>query len=446
MNVLLIQSYTHSSPPVFPIGLVYIASALMNEHDIEICDPNLEDKPWVKLKEKLEAVKPDIVGISLRNVDSVEYPAIDSYYPDFLKMIDMIKTSGFRKKIIVGGSGFSLYAGQILEDCPEIDIGVYLEGEETVKELLANLDRPDKVKGCFISNGSDVLFTGHRQFIPLDGIARPAYELFDLDRYQSRGRGIGIETKRGCYFRCLYCPYPFLSGKELRLRNAGDVVDEMQFLHQRYGVQAFSFVDSVFNVPVSYAEEICNEITSRGLKFQWSSYTDIKGFTERYARSAMAAGCVAFPFSVDAFSDKALRIMGKTFTQQDIFKAVEVAEKIDGIDVGYQFFLDPPGTSLKDIFSLFAFLVKIKWKLKGKMKKLFSVNRIRIEPHTRVFDMAVEEGIIQADTNLMKPVFYSEPRIRLFSTVVHFIFMALVPLARVRRFMRKNLSRRRGRI
>ena len=55
----------------------------------------------------------------------------------------------------------------------------------------------------------------------LDETAFPAYELFDLERYYQHGISPAILTKRGCAFRCTYCPYRSLEGPCYRLEISG---------------------------------------------------------------------------------------------------------------------------------------------------------------------------------------------------------------------------------
>lgn len=442
MRVLLTQSYTRNLFPVFPIGLAYVASSIKNEHDVQALDLNILIDPWSRVAEKMEAFGPDIVGISLRNVDSTEYAGSESYFWDFARLVKMVKGIKPDTKVIVGGSGFSIYAEYIMDRLREIDIGVYLEGEYTVKELLADMDNADRVKGCFIrSNKGGVSFTGHREFLKSEEFLRPSYDFFDLQRYVLfKMGGIGIQTKRGCGFKCGYCPYPFLEGPLLRLREPSDVVDEIEFIVKNYNIRNFTFVDSIFNAPLPHAVNICEEIVTRKLNIRWAAYTSVKGFTEEYARVASTAGCVAFPFSVDAFSDTALRALGKCYTQRDVLSTLDVAKKMKGIHMGYSFFLDPPEATVKDFFSLVRFLFRVRKELKVSIRRIFNINRIRIEPHTAIYEIAVQKGIITRDTDMLKPVFYSEPKMKPITIFFDILFFFLSPLVRLKRFLQYKLE------
>ena len=62
-------------------------------------------RPFDELKEIIEGFSPDVVGISLRNIDSTNKREVVFYYSYLKKAIDEIKAVS-NAKIIVGGSGF----------------------------------------------------------------------------------------------------------------------------------------------------------------------------------------------------------------------------------------------------------------------------------------------------------------------------------------------------
>lgn len=436
MKVLLIQSYTKNLNPIFPTGIACIISSIKDRHDIVVFDPNAGIRAKRALAEIIEEHNPDVVGISLRNVDSVDYLGRQYFYPDFVDFLRLIKSARPKARIIAGGSGFSLFANEIMNDRSEIDIGVFLEGEETFPEALDNLDSPQKVKGLFFRNNGKVIFNGQREPVNFQNLPGPSYEYFDLKKY----REIGIESKRGCYLKCLYCPYPFLNGQNVRFRSPKTIADEIESLSSKYGIREFSFVDSVFNIPEGHSKDICREIISRGLDIKWSCWTNERMFTEEYARLARDAGCRMFPFSTDAFSDESLTILGKNYRKRDILKTVEVAKKVEGINISYGFFMGPPGSTTKDFFQTLWFLLKAKMLLKKKLHGILAIkSKIRIEPHTRMRDVAIREGVITADTNLLMPVYYTNPSTRRIEFIYGMILLPVDFLIRLRRWIRRAL-------
>ena len=72
MRILLVQAFTALDMElVYPIGLSYLAAHLPEEHEVEIFDNNLvrdQEDPYQVLANKVRDFKPDVVGISLRNI------------------------------------------------------------------------------------------------------------------------------------------------------------------------------------------------------------------------------------------------------------------------------------------------------------------------------------------------------------------------------------------
>src|SRR5690606_25247573 len=96
----------------------------------------------------------------------------------------------------------------------------------------------------------------------LDELGPRKREIVDNHHYFAKGGQIGIETKRGCNRRCIYCVEPMIKGQSVRLRPVPKVVDEMETLVAR-GINVFHINDSEFNLSVSHPIALCREIIDR---------------------------------------------------------------------------------------------------------------------------------------------------------------------------------------
>ena len=93
MKILLVQAYLDKQKPeeiLFPLGLSYLAAVLTN-HEVLIFDPNTSETPMQELDQTISDFKPDVVGISLRNIDSNNTKPIIFYYDFLPPMIKRIK-------------------------------------------------------------------------------------------------------------------------------------------------------------------------------------------------------------------------------------------------------------------------------------------------------------------------------------------------------------------
>jgi radical SAM superfamily enzyme YgiQ (UPF0313 family) len=406
MKVLLVQQDMGRRTikyPLYPIGLSYIAAAL-SEHEVKIFDPNVYDYPdcFEKLRLEVKKFQPDIAGISIRNIDTTQRRDMFVQFKTVRPTLAAIKQVLPDIKIMAGGTGFSIFAPTIMERLPEINYGVYLEGEETVTELLGNLDTPEKVKGLYYRKNDEVCFTGPRPLPDFASLPLPRRDPAIIDIRNYRGplhNIIGVQSKRGCVFKCSYCSYLFLNERGLRLRKAEHVVDEVEQLVTTYGIKGFTFVDSVFNVPEKHAVDICTELIKRKVQVEWGAWISPKGATEELLFLMRDAGCRHIGFSPDAVSDQGLKTLSKGFTIKDVRNSLRIMLKVKGIAVGYNFFCAYPGMTLSDAFKTLFMLFKIPLLMPGRGG--VGLGWIRLEPHNQLYETALKEKIISSETNML---------------------------------------------
>lgn len=417
MKILLIQAYLErKDPPVFPIGLSSIATGLKG-HEVRIYDPNVSADPWGELEREICEMAPGLVGISLRNIDNQEKGTFFYYFKNVKPVVDIIKKFAPGAKIAIGGAGFSMFAKRIIERIPELDFGVYLEGEESFPELVSKIESPEGVKGIYYRKNGRVVYSGGRAFPDYAALPAPRKDLVDLKKYSVHLEGIGIQTKRGCAYKCCYCIYPTLNGNKVRLRRPESVVDEIEDLVNKYGINRFMFADALFNIPMSHATQICNEILRRGLKVDWSAWCEPKLVHKDFILLMKKAGCKSIFYSPDAFSTSAQGALDKGISEKDIYKVYDIAREVDGIRTIFCFFVAAPGETLSGMLKILKFFIVGNLALGFKRKGAVGLAWIRIEPDTNIYERALKEGIITRETELLPPdgdkskLFYEKPEL-----------------------------------
>jgi len=115
MKILLVQAYLGTQePPIFPLGLSYLATAVKG-HNVKVFDPNVVENPPSEFTNILLRFRPEIVGISLRNIDSTNKRKVVFYYRFFKEMISLVeKHLNGHYRLVVGGPGFSMFANEIM--------------------------------------------------------------------------------------------------------------------------------------------------------------------------------------------------------------------------------------------------------------------------------------------------------------------------------------------
>lgn len=413
MHILLIQSLTQfDESPIYPLGLCYIAAQLSGQ-DVSIFDMNTSQEPYGELYDKIRDIRPQMIGLSLRNIKVATPGGHHSSFVPHEETIKIIRKAAPDTLIVAGGSAFSLYAEDIMKRLPEIDFGVSREGEESFPELLKNLKQPEAVKGVYFRKKEEIHFTGHRGFIPSNKISSPNRSLVDAAKYLSSPYSIGVQSKRGCGLKCIHCSDRYLFGKKIRLRDPVEVVDEIEHLIKQDGLKDFSFVDQEFNIPMNHAEEICKEIIYRKLNVKWTAWFNVKYINQDLLEMVKKSGCARLSFSPDSASDSILKRLKKNFTARELIRTYVLASKI-GMEVEYSFMVNGPGETIFTLFETLLFVVKAKYALRKKLllHNLLMTTPIRIYPWTELRKIAVQEGLIDLDNDLVEPVFYNPAPLR----------------------------------
>ncbi len=401
MKVLLVSANRERDPyPVFPIGLSFLAGPLTQAgHDLSVLDLCFEQQPGEALANALSEHTPDVIIVSLRNLDNVTWPDTRSYLAGLRDIVTTCRTAG---TVIVGGSGFSLMPLEILA-AVGADYGVAGEGEEVLPRLLE----------C-IQTGGDaaclpgVVVAGASSFLPpqlLSSICSPQRTLFNVDRYHREGGMANVQTKRGCPFSCSYCTYPHLEGRVMRLRPVADLLAEIRSLVDDYGVSYLYFVDDIFNYPPDFASELCRAMQAAKLPVNWSAFINPDFITPTLMEEMLAAGCDAVEFGSDSGSPQMLKSLRKSFSVDDLRTASQLCTEM-GVDFAHYMLFGGPGETRETILESFALMDELQ------PTAVIAMTGIRIYPHTALHRTAIEEGLIQESTSLLEPLFYISPAIR----------------------------------
>ena len=406
LRVLLISANTEKLPdPVFPIGAAYMAAvAAQHGHTVDTFDLCFLDALRPALDEKIRVTRPDVVGISLRNLDSSAYPQNTSYIDDYKQLVDAVRElTG--APIVLGGAGFTVMPETIMEYL-SADIGVVGEGEMAFPWVLQHLASGAALAStpeyeCQRVNGGVCVSPVSRiKHLDLAGI--PMRQRFDMDAYYQRGGALNIQTKRGCYFECVFCSYPLIEGSKVRMRTAAAVVDEIQATREEHGIRHWFFVDNIFNMPIRHAKDICEEIAARRLDIEWSGYLNPKFIDDELCALMARSGCKAIEFGTDSGSASMIASLKKEFTPDDLRRASALCHR-HHLKFCHSLIFGGPGETRQTVTETIALMDETK------PTAVIAMTGIRVLPGTEMVQIALRDGQIDADDNLLYPKFYISP-------------------------------------
>jgi radical SAM superfamily enzyme YgiQ (UPF0313 family) len=385
MRVLLIQSYLgRCEPPVAPLGLASLA-ANMPGHQVRIFDPNIARNPIPDTQGAIEDFQPEVIGLSLRNIDTTRHSNQFLYFAHFHPFVKTIKKACSSATIIIGGGAFSLFPEQILQSMPEIDFGLHLEAERTLPLFLDRGARIEDIPGLYFRADGVLRYTRRPDPVSLDELEPPAWDLLDMEAYRpfTSQASIGIEGKRGCSLKCAYCTYPTLSGSRIRLKSPSRVVQELLTLKEK-------FCDCVFNNPMEHARSVCREFLDKGVNIRWSAYHQDSNLTPEYIALVREAGCDEFYLSPDSATARGLKILNKATTVQSLHRSLDLLAEDGQVKAAYNFFTAVPGLGLLNLLAAVRFLIKARLRL-GKRLNRYHFSYIRVEPGTPLAEVIANE-------------------------------------------------------
>jgi radical SAM superfamily enzyme YgiQ (UPF0313 family) len=398
MRVLLISPNIEMLPdPVAPLGLAFLFSALKaSGYDIRCLDLCFEEDVDSALENSILNFSPETIGLSLRNIDNVAYPEYVSYLPFYRKVVERCRLLS-PAPIFLGGSGFTLMPGPIL-DFLGADGGIAGEGEESFPRVLTRFSKGSSSPIEGFMDRQQKNFSGPACIRNLDSLPSPGWDGLDLKKYFHRGGMGNLQTKRGCPFSCIYCTYPLIEGKSVRLRPLEKVVAEAKTLLQK-GVENAFIVDNIFNFPEHHARAICRTFFERGIPLQWSCYAHPAHFSRPLAEDMKKAGCTSVEFGTDSGSPEVLTRLGKNFTPEDIRRATQFAQDA-GLEVCHSLSLGAPGETEETLEETFKLMEEIS------PTAVIAMVGLRIFPRTGLAHVAEAEGWIGPLTDFLEPVFY----------------------------------------
>ena len=418
-RVLLVSTNTERQPyPVVPNGLVAVAASLEHAgHDVRLLDLCFARSPVIAARDAAAEFKPDVVGVSVRNIDNSDAVALQHYTPEAAAVVNALRAaSPPGSHLIAGGAAFGV-APQALFTELGVDYAVAGDGERASVALVAALAagrEPGVIPGLVRRAGEAITFTPPGEDADLDSL--PPLSLarwVDLGRYQRHGATVPVQTKRGCVYRCVYCTYRNVEGFGYRTRAPELVADEIQELRRTAGVRHVDFVDSTFNSPPGHAIEVCEAIERRRLGVQLETTNFTPATAPRELLSAMrAAGFRSLGITAESASDAVLDRLEKGFTAA---KAREVAERVEraGIRSLWIFLVGGPGETPATLEETLTFAA---WRL-GRGDAVYLTVGLRVYPGTTLHRIAIDEGVVAPGDSLLAPTFYFSPALRFDSAV-----------------------------
>jgi tryptophan 2-C-methyltransferase len=408
--MLLLINTNRMLPPIAPVGLDYVAGAARRAGiETRVLDLCLANDPHSALTECLARVQPTLVGLSLRNTDDCFWPSAAWFVPQLQETIAAVRRLT-DAPVVLGGVGFSIFARELVEHVAA-DYGIRGDGEQAVVDLYAEIRgsrRFGQVPGLIWRQEST--WHANSPAWPQQLVVPTERDAIDNPTYFRRGGQIGLETKRGCGRRCLYCADPLAKGPIARRRDPREVADEVESLLGQ-GVDVLHLCDAEFNLPPDHARAVCDELIGRGLgsRVRWYAYLAVVPFDDDLAKRMRQAGCVGINFTSDSAHPAMLASYRQPHSKDDLARAVRLCREND-MAVMLDLLLGGPGETAETLADSIGFFRSIGPDCVG------AALGVRIYPGTGMVDRIEAEGPMETNPairrryegpiELLRPTFY----------------------------------------
>ncbi len=364
MNILLMLPLNRSNIITPSLGLGYLASVLrQNEHKVSILHCIKEKTSFEDFENYIKNNNFDAIGIQMFTYD----------FNNIKKYAKIIKQNT-NSISFVGGYHPSGDPIGTLENLKDIDYAFVGEAEIGLPIFIKNLNKLNKNNLEKIPNlvwrDKDKIIVNKQEFVEnLDSLPYPAWDLMDPREFPEAPHGAFIKSwptapiiiTRGCPFQCTFCAGKTVTGNKVRKRSIVNVLDEIKFLMNNYGVKEFLIEDENFTFHKDLVLEFCNKVINQKLDINWSCPSGVRLDTldEEMLQLMEKSGCHSLSVGIEFGSQRILDLTKKKLTLEKIKEKVDLFRKTKIKVTGF-FMMGYPTETKEDIEKTIKFSKQLK--------------------------------------------------------------------------------------
>jgi len=341
---------------------------------------NVTEKEIQKTAQEIIDMNPEFVGVSVMTGMQTKHSA------EFSKEI---KKTNSKLPIVWGGIHPSLLPEQCLQE-GYIDYVVIGEGEITIVDFVKELNAGrqfQKINGLGYKEDGKVIINPEREFIQNLDDYRLDFDLIDVNQYlfklKDAQRTIAYKSSRGCSFNCAFCYNKVFNKGKWRAWSTDLVVKDINFLKEKYNIDAVKFYDDNFFINKQRAVEILEKINL-------PTHTEIRidMVTDDLAQRLKELKVSDFLIGIESGSNRMLKLINKGYAVDKIKEGVQILAKYD-LYTTYSTIVGLP-TETEEEFN--ATLDLMSWAHKTHPRAGFTLGSYLPYPGSLMYQFAIEQG------------------------------------------------------
>jgi anaerobic magnesium-protoporphyrin IX monomethyl ester cyclase len=334
-HVLALNPYFRDSTATMgifpPTGLEYVAANIKDlVGKVTLLDLRYEQE-YRDVRVLSEFIKKEIDLLCISITWNSQYNAI----------CDLICKLPDEVPIVIGGHKATEEVESLFDKCPNIDLIVRGEGEDTIREVVKGLPHKDILGLSYRENGTVI----HNKNRSLPDVLRVAFPDRSLRRHDYHWIQNGIQitdltfdtvlSSRGCPYNCKFCTFslnPLGQKRKYTERPLESVIEELRSVT----ADVVMFSDDNFFTNPTRSEKLCDLIMENGIKKTFIVQTRIEiarkpGLLEK----AEKAGFKIFFIGIESPHDRILKQINKGFTRQQVREAFRILNNYNFYIHGY---------------------------------------------------------------------------------------------------------------
>jgi len=369
-----------SSGGMYPNGGLLSIGTLLQSRGCEVQIIHMVPDKYdiAALEVAIRGFRPDLVGISVMTFQTKSAKAVAR----------AVKSVDWEIPVVVGGPHVSAVTNNALKEIRNADFAFYGEAEQAMVDF---------VEGRNVETGR------HSAVEDLDSLPFPDLSLINLDNYTSPAPpgprpSMSMMATRGCPFRCNFCSRAVF-GNTVRRMSPERVVEEVEYLHKRWGIQEIFIMDDTFNLKRDWAVEVFELLIKKGLdklRYKAPFRANEKLVDAALLKLAKRAGVWLIFYGVESGNQEMLSRMNKGLELGEIRRAFALTHKA-GIKTTASFIVGYPGETPETIRQSQEFAVELRpfW---------IGFSRLTPFPGTKVCTDVKQAGhLLETDYDLYRP-------------------------------------------
>lgn len=395
-----------------PYGACLVADAADRAgHPVMLLDLMFAKDPLAALAEAVRSYSPDVVGLSLRNLDNNDLQAPVEFVSSLTAISRVIRQMS-AAPLVLGGAAVGIMPEALLQ-ATQASFAILGDGETAFPLLLKALETGTSLSQvprlAWLENGGLRLSSDQPCSLADSAVTARFDQWLKVRAYRANLAAAPLQSKRGCPFACIYCTYGISEGKAYRLFPPEEVAAAVRHLSAQ-GHRDIEFVDNVFNSPYDHALAICEHLADNGHRARLTTVElNPALLDDRLLRVMHRAGFVGVGLTAESAADRVLAGLKKGYAAADVARAAEAVHR-SPLPCFWLFLLGGPGECEKTVKQTLDYARRV---LRRQDVAFVNVG-IRIYPGTDLERLARQEGLLSCQAQeMLLPVFYFSPELDL---------------------------------